>query len=216
MRVLYRRRDDGLRSSAWHDSSRGASSGAPTRHSRGSSTDGRSGADPSYRRPLLKASVQPPGQHGMSHSGCLRTVPTACAARAAHPISTSNSGESSGPGTPGRACRTVLVLTRHDAGPTSPPIECKGKRHSDITMARCARRTVAPSTRPTASRSRSSGSVVKKSTANLSSTPGRHGDSSAETVGMLGATIARPVARWNRVSDTTRTRRRCSSRVSVR
>ena len=69
---------------------------------------------------------------------------------------------------------------------------------------------------PTDSNSRSSGSVVRKSTPKRSSDPGRHGDSSAAIVAMLGATIARPVERWKRVSDKTSTRRRCSSRASAR
>lgn len=107
MRVLYRRRDDGLRSSAWHDSSRGASSGAPTRHSRGSSTDGRSGADPSYRRPLLKASAQ-----HQDSTGCLtvdafvrflRLVRRALRIRYRHPIAASHRVQDAGSRVPNGA-----------------------------------------------------------------------------------------------------------------
>ena len=96
----------------------------------------------------------------------------------------------------GSARFTVTALPRCDRSVSAQcPLSSSvaGSRQSDITTARWARRRVAASTRPTASSKRSSGNVVKKSTAKRSSAPGRHGDSSAAIVAMLGATIARAV-----------------------
>lgn len=70
-----------------------------------------------------------------------------------------------------------------------------------MTTARWALLDVAASTRPLGSSRRSSGTVVRKSTANRSSVPGRHADSSTSIVPITGATIARPVDLWKAASD---------------